>query len=142
MDHPKKRVYTFEIEGEKYGLRFSTNALVSTEEAMDGVAFGDLTNDLGEGTVSITALRALVYGGMRGYEDFVNGATPGAIKHRDLDAVGELLDKHGILEWVPHVVAALQLMFPDTAVANGAEAAEAPEDPPVDLEEESGGETS
>ena len=139
MDHPKKRVYTFEIDGEKYGLRFSTNALVSTEEAMDGVGFGDLTQDLGAGTVSITALRALVYGGMRGYEDFVNGATPGAIKHRDLDEVGELLDKHGILEWVPHVVNALQLMFPDTAVA---EDAEEPADPSSAPAEGSGGESS
>lgn len=101
MPNPYRAEEEFTVEGRTYRLRFDWNAAVEFETAT-GRAISDVLADLAAQRVSATALRGLLWAGLRSSEPKLS-----------LEAAGEVLDRLGRREAIRLCGTALRFYFPE-----------------------------
>lgn len=101
MPNPYRAEAEFEVEGRTYRLRYDWNAAVEFEAAT-GRAISDVLADLAAQRVSATALRGLLWAGLRCSEPKLT-----------LEAVGEILDRLGRRAAIQLCGSALRFYFPE-----------------------------
>lgn len=103
----KRGAVTFEMDGETFTLRFSTNALIQFQDTFD-IGLLESLRGFGDGDVDLKMVRGMFWAALRGHD-------------LSQEQAGDLLDAVGFVEGFRLSQEALAKAFPDAVAKVDAE---------------------